>query len=304
MVATSWSVGKDDLLTPSERTMTVTMTTTTATTQTVPASILSASTTSQTSAAFTTRRLEARQAAADNAMTKNVWLYHPWSRSALCYYCYRKKAGDFGNFKCKGGPNVKAQCSQRPIPVEGEPITTTTTSTISDSTTVAMTTTTISVITDGTLTHTSTSTTTQPVLEARKSWHKSVYFENPWAPGNQMCADAEWEKRGKPNTEIRLQKIKYRDGDDCEDAQPIDLPDPIIESTQTSTTSTATTSSTSTTTVTGWTEHSTTTTTETTQSTTATTPSPSRVAIGDVTDEEFYVPDVDSANAVPLHGDL
>lgn len=47
-----------------------------------------------------------------------------------------------------------------------------------------------------------------PELEERKSWHTPVFVHNPYIPGMLMCADAEWENRGKAyKQEIRLQKF-------------------------------------------------------------------------------------------------
>jgi len=42
-----------------------------------------------------------------------------------------------------------------------------------------------------------------------------------------MCADAEWEKRGKSNTEIRLQDVHNDKGHDCDDALVLDPPGPV-----------------------------------------------------------------------------
>ncbi|KAH7067830.1 hypothetical protein FB567DRAFT_585399, partial [Paraphoma chrysanthemicola] len=289
MVATSWSLGNNDLLTPHELTKTVTQTTTSAISSTVPGAPVASTSTS--------RRLEARADTKNEPMTLDVWMYQPWSRTAICYHCYRKKESDFGNFKCKGGPNVKATCPLRPEPKAGEPITSVTTilhvSTQSTSTTV------VSTMTDGTLVHTSTQTVTAPALE-RRSWHKSVFFQNPWVPGHYVCADAEWEKRGKAETEIRLQKIKYKNDKDCRDAQSIDLPPPIVQPLHISSTKSSTTT---TSTVTGWTKHTTTT-------TTVTAGRPSGAAMGDVSDDEdeepkeAELPNADASDAVPLHGDL
>jgi hypothetical protein len=61
----------------------------------------------------------------------------------------------------------------------------------------------------------------QPRLFPR-SWHKSVHLRLPWN-NMRMCADAEWESRGKPDTEIRIQKVFVDSGDSCRGAQSIDL---------------------------------------------------------------------------------
>ncbi|KAH7065984.1 hypothetical protein BKA63DRAFT_168511 [Paraphoma chrysanthemicola] len=290
MVATSWSLGNNDLLTPHQLLRTVTQITTGAISHTVPGAPVTSTSTS--------RRLEARADTKNEPMTLNVWMYHPWSRTAICYHCYRKKESDFGNFKCKGGPNIKGTCPPRPEPKAGEPITSLTTIlhvSIQPTSTAV-----VSTVTDGTLVHTSTQTSTAPALE-RRSWHKSVFFQNPWVPEHYVCADAEWEKRGKDKTEIRLQKIKYKNDKDCRDAQSIDLPPPIVQPVHISSTESTTTTST----VTGWTKHTTTTTT-----TTATLGRPSGAAMGDISDdedeesEETELPYADASDAVPLHGDL
>jgi hypothetical protein len=42
----------------------------------------------------------------------------------------------------------------------------------------------------------------------KRSWHRRVTFEHPWSPGTTVCADGEWEKRGKKKSQIRIQKPK------------------------------------------------------------------------------------------------
>jgi hypothetical protein len=43
-------------------------------------------------------------------------------------------------------------------------------------------------------------------LDPRNSFHRAVRFTHPWYPGQEVCADAEWEGRGKDRGEIRIQK--------------------------------------------------------------------------------------------------
>jgi hypothetical protein len=63
---------------------------------------------------------------------------------------------------------------------------------------------------------------TAPPRLVPRSWHKSVHFRLPWN-NMRMCADAEWESRGKPDTEIRIQKVFVDSGDSCRSAESIDL---------------------------------------------------------------------------------
>ena len=44
-------------------------------------------------------------------------------------------------------------------------------------------------------------------LSKRASWHKPVFFINPFVPGLLMCGWAEWEKRGQVNSEIRIDHL-------------------------------------------------------------------------------------------------
>jgi hypothetical protein len=44
-------------------------------------------------------------------------------------------------------------------------------------------------------------------LSKRASWHKPVFFISPFVPGLLMCGFAEWEKRGQPNSEIRIRHM-------------------------------------------------------------------------------------------------
>ena len=65
------------------------------------------------------------------------------------------------------------------------------------------------------------------LLEKRDSWHKYVSFTHPYRAGVRACADAEWEKRGQPKAEVRLQ-LTNTDFTQCSwfRATEIDIPIP------------------------------------------------------------------------------
>jgi hypothetical protein len=213
-MATSWSIGKDYKPTPYATTKTFTVT---SDRLTLPARATSA----------VAHRLEPRAKKGD---IKGVWMYHPWSASVLCYECYTNKPGNWKWVKCHSGANVDEYCGPRPVVINGEPLTTTTIR-------LSETTTTMTISPVAPLPSTST-TTTQVPLQAR-SWHRSVHFRHPWT-NVRVCADAEWEKRGQPDYEIRLQDVHADDGNDCSNAQSLDLPDPIVETISDTTTLTDT----------------------------------------------------------------
>jgi hypothetical protein len=212
--ATSWTIGKDYKPTPItiERTTTIT-------------SVISW--TIEPPMHIARRQVEERKAEATG-----VWMKHPWEKGAICYECYTKKLGQYNWVKCNSSPKIgDGICGERPVGPDGEAITTTTTVTTS-TTTLTTTSTTIP------YTETSTTTTFLPattelapssslVLEPR-SWHRKVAFTLPWNHV-RACADAEWEKRGKPNFEIRLQEVHMDDGDDCPGVESLDFPPPVVE---------------------------------------------------------------------------
>lgn len=225
IVATSWTFGANEKPTPNYETNILTLTH--ADRQNIAVR----------SPESSENRLEPRD---KKGNTKGVWLYHPWSWSVICYECYTEKLDDYTEFECRSGPNNPVSCGARPVAIDGERITVTehiSTTLYSDSTTLyELTTSTVDIGDVEKL---------APVpLEKRKSWHRRVTFDHPFVPGKRVCADAEWEKRGKPNAEVRLQKT----GDKIEKCQktaarPIDLPDPVHETvlhTYTLPTSTAT----------------------------------------------------------------
>jgi hypothetical protein len=59
------------------------------------------------------------------------WMFHPWSRSVLCYECYTNKPGNWDWVKCNSGPDHNEACSERPVDADGFPYTTTATETSS-----------------------------------------------------------------------------------------------------------------------------------------------------------------------------
>lgn len=85
-----------------------------------------------------------------------------------------------------------------------------------------------------TVTHTTTTAAMKPLPIQARSWHKKVSFHLPWTNHPRVCADAEWEKRGKPDSEIRLQDVHLANDHECKEAQSLDLPD-YVRDTETKT---------------------------------------------------------------------
>ncbi|KAF1831449.1 hypothetical protein BDW02DRAFT_632796 [Decorospora gaudefroyi] len=114
---------------------------------------------------------------------KGVWMMHPWSMGLICYECYTKSSKNIEDFECRSGPKNPTDCGPQPdlteqVTVTQYPVTT---------------------VTAGQqMVH----------LEKRKSWHRRVSFPHPWFLDRIVCADGEWEKRGKPKSEIRIQHPK------------------------------------------------------------------------------------------------
>lgn len=142
---------------------------------------------------------------------RSVWMFHPWSRSVVCYACYTTKPYDFTTLECRSGPAHAGECGDRPT--ETDDVFSTSTMTLTSTLTAATApmSTTTSTSTSFTTLSTTLSFPSSPTaatdLERRKSWHRRVTFTHPFFPAQKLCADAEWEKRGQPETEIRLQKI-------------------------------------------------------------------------------------------------
>jgi hypothetical protein len=214
--ATSWSVGDDQFATPS-----------------VSTEVLTLTSSSPTTIKHGRRELERR----DKHNVANVWMFHPWALSVICYECYTKKPKDFSWIKCNSIRMVDHNCGPKPVDDEGNPFTSTTTETTATTTTTTSTTDLPETFSTSTVTEVLAVTGIVPLVA--RSWHKKVTFRLPWNDAD-ACADAEWEKRGKANTEIRLQEVHIDGGNDCAGAFDINLPPTVLE-TETVTTTTTTT---------------------------------------------------------------
>jgi hypothetical protein len=239
-VGTAWSIGGEHSLTPHSTTETVVVTTV------IPVSDF------KQAARHRGERVTVKQ------NQQWLWMKHPWSGSAVCYECWTQDPNNFNWVKCHSRASEAAHCGPRLLAVTTtEMATTMTTSTesVTDPGTLIFTTTEtlpapLSDSLQSTTTTTlpaplsdsaqSTTTTTLPAqLSASpqslqpRSWHMKVSFGLPWN-GNvvQMCADAEWEKRGTSNTEIRLQEVhQVDDKNKCDKAESLDLRPPEVETT-------------------------------------------------------------------------
>ncbi|KAF2846462.1 hypothetical protein T440DRAFT_510940 [Plenodomus tracheiphilus IPT5] len=236
---TSWEVGTDGKATPHDKTTTRTST------------VSSIRELSSRAAEATAGHLEQRQ---DNNH-QGIWMFHPWSRSLICYDCYTYKTDDFTKFDCRSGPNNPIDCGPRLARVDDSTSTVTTrvTATIVSPTYTFTPVTTSTIHTSSTSSSSSSSAalqlaemeTTEGDIELgdgdieKRSWHRRVRFMHPYKADVPVCADAEWEKRGKPNNEIRLQKITT-DMQECQnnsDTQDLNIPkDVVVTSTTTTTT--------------------------------------------------------------------
>ncbi|CAO2651557.1 Nn.00g041270.m01.CDS01 [Neocucurbitaria sp. VM-36] len=221
LVVTSWAVGADEKPTPYYETNTVT--------QTRLANRNVAGQWPESSV----DRLEPRDTKRNS---KGVWMLHPWARSIICYECYTKKDNDFSKIDCRSGPNNAVDCGSSPVAIDGEQITLSHTA-ITTSTDPNTPTTTLYELTTSTLDPNDFETVSFQPLEMRSSWHRRVTFDHPFLPGTKVCADAEWEKRGQPKAEVRLQKVGA-DLKKCNEAnaQSIDVPSPVLETVWQSTT--------------------------------------------------------------------
>ncbi|KAF1970834.1 hypothetical protein BU23DRAFT_203709 [Bimuria novae-zelandiae CBS 107.79] len=128
---------------------------------------------------------------------KGKWMKHPWTGSLICYKCWTKHSDSYWNFRCHSGNGHKNDIDCGPKPTFLPPPGTLTTVTLAK---------TITLYTTSTV-HLPMEPHSTAALEKR-SEHIPVTFQNPWLPGEDVCADAEWEKQGKPNSEIRLQHPK------------------------------------------------------------------------------------------------
>lgn len=155
-----------------------------------------------------------------------VWMFHPWSRSIICYDCYTYEKNDFNKFDCRSGPKNPVDCGPSPLVLDDTPVTITehVTSTITSPTfTVSPTTTT-------TVSTTLGGSGAQDSIEKRKSWRRRVEFNHPFITNTRVCGEAEWEKRGQPLAEVRLQKIgtNMKKCDGRGQLQRLDLPQPSL----------------------------------------------------------------------------
>jgi hypothetical protein len=185
--------------------------------------------------------------------TKGVWMLHPWSRTVVCYTCYPKKEHDYSKVECRHGIQYTAQCGGRPVGSDGEPSTprVTTTATTTATTTTHTTSTSLTIRDDtfgtihGVYTDADTETDSSDVdlsdwQTQRRSWHKPVKFNHPFIDGQYLCADAEWEKRGRPESYIKVQHCHICDHNDRKDSEWIGLPETVTSVVSRTTTTTNT----------------------------------------------------------------
>ncbi|KAG9189635.1 hypothetical protein G6011_06503 [Alternaria panax] len=161
-----------------------------------------------------------------------VWMLHPWTAAVICYECYTKSPDNLLKFECRSGPKNPVDC-KGPVPDPQETITITHTPAVTVTagdpvtsivtvtaprprpvTSPAITGQAIYTMVGGKPVFTIINQTTQAVtfgqkdgdLEPRKSFHRAVKFHHPFYPETEMCADGEWDGRGKDRGEIRIQK--------------------------------------------------------------------------------------------------
>ncbi|KAF9691664.1 hypothetical protein EKO04_010396 [Ascochyta lentis] len=182
--------------------------------------------------------------------TRSVWMLHPWSKSMECYLCYTKKTGDYGKIECRAGKKYPAQCGESFVDAGGEPVTptiiteaTTTATTTTHTTSTQMTVLSVSRRDDDDASMSdsdSDSTDIDLDLSQKRSWHTPVKFGHPFVDGARLCADAEWEKRGRPESYIKIQDCHICDDDDRDDSEWIGLPETRVQTVSRTTTTTNT----------------------------------------------------------------
>ncbi|KAF1357305.1 hypothetical protein EJ07DRAFT_181497 [Lizonia empirigonia] len=194
--------------------------------------------------------------------TRGAWMLHPWSSSLACYLCYTKKGGDYGKIECRLGKDFPAQCGPKPGTEDGEPITSTSTTTTSTTATTTTHTTTTSVTVRSSSSSSaqvasaadlvfrsnsssedssSDSEADLPKLSQKKSWHRPVRFLHPWMIEEiEMCADAEWEKRGRPESYIKIQHSHKCNEHDRSDSKWLSVPTTRLQTELSTTTTTST----------------------------------------------------------------
>jgi hypothetical protein len=183
----------------------------------------------------TTQDLEPRRKSKWKGPRIGVWMLHPWTAAVICYECYAKSPDNTFKFECRSGPKNPVYC-KGPVPdpqdlitvthtpvvtvTAGDPVTSVVTVTatrprpVSPVASPAVTGQTLYTMVGGKPVYTiiDQSIYTAEVgqkdgdLEPRKSFHRAVKFDHPFQPGTEMCADGEWDGRGKDRGEIRIQK--------------------------------------------------------------------------------------------------
>ncbi|KZM22234.1 uncharacterized protein EKO05_0011342 [Ascochyta rabiei] len=182
--------------------------------------------------------------------TKSVWMLHPWSKSMVCYLCYPEKKGDYSKIECRYGKDFPAQCGGNPVGGDGEVRTpmTTTTATTTATTTTHTTSTKLTVFSmsgrdddDASMSDSESDFTDMDLdMSQKRSWHTPVKFGHPFVQGQHVCADAEWEKRGRPESYIKIQHCHICDHKDRGDSQWIGLPETAVDTVSKTTTTTNT----------------------------------------------------------------
>ncbi|KAL1796399.1 hypothetical protein ACET3X_004939 [Alternaria dauci] len=181
-----------------------------------------------------------------------VWMLHPWTAAVICYECYAKSPSNTFKFECRSGPKNPVDCKgpvpdpQNVVTVTHAPVVTVTAGDPTTSviivtatqpppvTTVvspAVTGQTVYTMVGGKPVYTIVNQTVHTAelgqqeghLEPR-SFHRAVRFTHPFQPGTEMCADGEWDGRGKDRGEIRIQKPS-KDMKKCEKDHEVQLID-------------------------------------------------------------------------------
>ena len=171
-----------------------------------------------------------------------VWMYEPWSRTVMCYFCHTKHKDDYSWVKCEGRADNRRMCQGAPVDASGSP----TPTYVTESPTTVIETAIV------TLTEIDETTTTQVVttqypymplqadLEPRGSWHHAISFNNPFAGGpKRFCGDIEHEKRGKKGKEeYRIQKVHaITEKNPCDGSYYLDLEPEVVHEPATTVTS-------------------------------------------------------------------
>lgn len=80
-----------------------------------------------------------------------------------------------------------------------------------------------------------------PKLSQKKSWHRPVKFLHPWMIEEiEMCADAEWEKRGRPESYIKIQHSHKCNEHDRSDSKWLSVPRTRVQTEYSTSTTTST----------------------------------------------------------------